>query len=330
MEEVVLVGFDGSETSGRALDWALSEAKSRSWPVRLVTVISTAGVDDPQVDHQYMASARRGGEGVLQAALDRAGAMGLQAEGHVVSGDPSEVLVDESESAGLAVVGKRGRGGFAGRLLGSVSSGLAAHAGCPTVVVPQRWRPGTTAAAASSSAGAELPGGPVPWLVPSPQAGQDLGLHPDERDEKFSYAGQIVVGVDASGSTNPALWAAAETASRHARPLRMLWSRAPFYRDSVWLDHAEGARRFREEVAAELDGPLADVRGRYPELDASWNFYLAKPAEVLIHATRTAELMVLGTRGHGGFPGLLLGSVSQAVLHHGLCPMMVVPKGMEV
>ena len=330
MEDVVLVGFDGSETSARALDCGLFEAQSRGWPVRLVTVVSTAGVDDPQVDHQYLASARRGGEGVLQAALDRAGALGLRAEGHVVAGDPSEVLVDESASAGLAVVGKRGRGGFAGRLLGSVSSGLAAHGACPTVVVPQRWKPGATAAELSQDAAAELPGGPVPWLLPSPREGADRGLHPPDASEKFSYAGQVVVGVDQSGTANPALWAAAEIASRRAVPLRMLSSRAPFYRDSVWLDHAEGAHRFREEVAAELDGPLREVRGRYPDLDASWNFYLARPAEVLVHATRTAQLLVLGTRGHGGFPGLLLGSVSQAVLHHGLCPMMVVPKGVVV
>ena len=330
MEEVVLVGFDGSETSGRALDWALSEAQSRGWPVRLITVVSAAGVDDPQVDHQYLASARRGGEGVLQTALDRAGALGLRAEGHVVSGDPSEVLVDETASAGLAVVGKRGRGGFAGRLLGSVSSGLAAHGACPTVVVPERWTPGTTAAEISDDAAAALPGGPVPWLVPSPQDGTDRGLHPADPNEKFSYAGQVVVGVDASGSSNPAVGAAAEIAGRRAIPLRMLSARAPFYRDSLWLDNVAGAQRFREEVTAELDAALSDVHGRFPELDASWNFYLHAPAQVLIHATRTAELMVLGTRGHGGFPGLLLGSVSQAVLHHGVCPMMVVPKGAEV
>jgi nucleotide-binding universal stress UspA family protein len=155
-------------------------------------------------------------------------------------------------------------------------------------------------------------------------------LHPPDPDEKFSYAGQVVVGVDAAGSSNPALWAAAELAVRQASPLRILSARAPFYRDSLWLDNAAGAQRFREEVTAELDAALAEVQGRFPELDASWNFYLTKPAQVLIHATRTAALMVLGTRGHGGFPGLLLGSVSQAVLHHGMCPMMVVPKGVEV
>jgi len=152
------------------------------------------------------------------------------------------------------------------------------------------------------------------------------GLHPDDQDSSWNYGGQVVVGIDALGVNNPAVWAAAATAEVHGKALRLVSTRAPFYRDSIWMDHGENADRFREDVAGELDPVLGEVRARYPGLDASWHFYIGKPAEILVHITHTAELMVLGTRGHGGFPGLLIGSVSQAVLHHGACPMMVVPK----
>ena len=56
-------------------------------------------------------------------------------------GDAAGVLVEESKAASLAVVGSRGRGGFAGRLLGTVSSALPAHSACPTVVIPVGWSP---------------------------------------------------------------------------------------------------------------------------------------------------------------------------------------------
>lgn len=331
MEEVVLVGFDGSPTSRQALDWALAEAKNRGWPVQLVSAFTPAPVDDPMVSERYADAAAHGGHTLLQEALDRAKAGNVPAESRVVAGDPSEILVDLSHDAGLAVVGKRGRGGFTGRLLGSVSSALAAHAACPTVVVPQNWTAGGGRDGGTPDNGrvkARRPEtGYLPWLVSSPPGMRgNKGLHPDDKDSSWNYGGQVVVGIDALGVNNPAVWAAASAAQAHGRPLRLVSTRAPFYRDSIWLDHGENADRFREDVAGELDPVLAELRERYPELDVSWNFYIGKPAEILVHITRTAELMVLGTRGHGGFPGLLLGSVSQAVLHHGSCPMMVVPK----
>ncbi|MFC5931899.1 hypothetical protein D6T64_03200 [Cryobacterium melibiosiphilum] len=67
------------------------------------------------------------------------------------------------------------------------------------------------------------------------------------------------------------------------------------------------------------------VAARYPDVKLSQHLFVGKPAEVLVQTTQIADVVVLGTRGLGGFPGLLLGSVSQAVLHHGRSPMMVVP-----
>ncbi|HEX2248027.1 MAG TPA: universal stress protein, partial [Arthrobacter sp.] len=266
-------------------------------------------------------------------ALERAKNRGVAVESRVVAGNPGGVLVELSKSAALAVVGKRGRGGFAGRLIGSVSSGLAAHSKCPTVVIPEAAEAPRNAPGREPER-TEVPArrtetAPVPWLVSAPDGMSAEGVHPDDESRSWSYAGQIVMAMDALGSKNPALWAAAEAAQFHAKPLTLVSTRAPYYRDSVWLDHAEGASRFRQEVARDLDSVLTDVRSRYPDVKASWQFYIAKPAEILVQATQTADLLVLGTRGHGGFPGLLLGSVSQAVLQHGASPMMVVPRSRQ-
>jgi nucleotide-binding universal stress UspA family protein len=334
MEDVVLVGYDGSPASSRALDWAIDEARLRGWPLRLVTAFSPAqNIADPMVEGKYVELETRRGESMLQEALERAKNHGVTVESRVVAGNPGGVLVDLSKSAALAVVGKRGRGGFAGRLMGSVSAGLAAHSKCPTVVIPEVTAPGRNAGGTEAGR-SEVPArrtetAPVPWLVSAPDGMSAEGVHPDDESQSWSYAGQIVMAMDALGSKNPALWAAAEAAQFHAKALTLVSTRAPYYRDSVWLDHAEGASRFRQEVAHDLDTVLADVRSRYPEVKASWQFYIAKPAEILVQATQTADLLVLGTRGHGGFPGLLLGSVSQAVLQHGASPMMVVPRSRQ-
>ena len=334
MEDVVLVGYDGSPASRYALDWAIDEARLRGWPLRLVTAFSPAqNIADPMVEGKYVELETRRGESMLQEALERAKNHGVTVESRVVAGNPGGVLVDLSKSAALAVVGKRGRGGFAGRLMGSVSAGLAAHSKCPTVVIPEVTAPGRNAGGTEAGR-SEVPArrtetAPVPWLVSAPDGMSAEGVHPDDESQSWSYAGQIVMAMDALGSKNPALWAAAEAAQFHAKALTLVSTRAPYYRDSVWLDHAEGASRFRQEVAHDLDTVLADVRSRYPEVKASWQFYIAKPAEILVQATQTADLLVLGTRGHGGFPGLLLGSVSQAVLQHGASPMMVVPRSRQ-
>jgi nucleotide-binding universal stress UspA family protein len=53
----------------------------------------------------------------------------------------------------------------------------------------------------------------------------------------------------------------------------------------------------------------------------------ARVRKTIINATREAQLVVVGARGRSGFTGLLLGSVSQAVLHHAACPTAIVPHG---
>ena len=77
-------------------------------------------------------------------------------------------------------------------------------------------------------------------------------------------------------------------------------------------------------------GEFVDARGRAGPPDAARSEIEARPIEgpaasVLVDVAKGADLLVLGTRGHGGFSGLLLGSVSQQVSHHAPCPLVLVP-----
>jgi nucleotide-binding universal stress UspA family protein len=83
------------------------------------------------------------------------------------------------------------------------------------------------------------------------------------------------------------------------------------------------------EVQADEARLLAEViagwHAKYPDVVVRREVTHAGPRKALIEATHQAQLVVVGTRGRGGFAGLLLGSVSQAVLHHAACPVAVVP-----
>jgi nucleotide-binding universal stress UspA family protein len=75
-------------------------------------------------------------EGVLDSAIAAVDTSGVKLEQKVLTGGAAPVLVEEAKGASLLVVGSRGRGGFKGLLLGSVSQQVAHHAACPVVIIP--------------------------------------------------------------------------------------------------------------------------------------------------------------------------------------------------
>lgn len=138
----------------------------------------------------------------------------------------------------------------------------------------------------------------------------------------------IIVGIDGSGHSKRALeWAMKEAAIRHA-PLTVITVHeavAGYYGGIVsYPDDPERTEKARVAAQAETDKALAGLDGPHPEsvtVQAVHGF----PVEVLIGASGSADIIVLGSRGAGGFARLMFGSVASQVCAHAHCPVLIVP-----
>jgi nucleotide-binding universal stress UspA family protein len=138
----IVVGVDGSDASRRALAWAIDEATRwhaqldvvHAWDVPFVIVPPPVSLTYDVDRH----AAERAAERVLDTCLENARVPAdstVQIERILVRDRASSALLEVAKGADLLVVGSRGHGGFAGLLLGSVSSQCIHHAICPVVVV---------------------------------------------------------------------------------------------------------------------------------------------------------------------------------------------------
>lgn len=138
----------------------------------------------------------------------------------------------------------------------------------------------------------------------------------------------IIVGVDGSGHSQRALeWAMKEAAIRRA-PLTVLTVheaiRGYFSGMAVYPDDPIRTEEARQAAQAESDKVLAGLEGPHPEsvtVKAVHGF----PVEELINAGKDADMIVLGSRGAGGFTRLMMGSVAGQVAQHALCPVLLIP-----
>ncbi|MDR6975977.1 nucleotide-binding universal stress UspA family protein [Streptomyces sp. 3330] len=131
--------------------------------------------------------------------------------------------------------------------------------------------------------------------------------------------GYVVVGVDGSPHSAAAVDVAFEEAALRGAVLRALY---------VWhqpllgvLNEDAAVQECRQVLSETVAGRIA----RYPEVELHHEVVLGHPVRVLTDASEHALGLVVGTRGRGGFTGMLLGSVSQGVLHHARCPVITVP-----
>lgn len=136
-------------------------------------------------------------------------------------------------------------------------------------------------------------------------------------------ASPVVVGIDGSSASRSALAWAARWAGHFGHPVRLLTAEqmrttSPLVRDQV-----------QQDIKAKLRAEAAAIGDENARLVISADVAWVGPAEALIEASRTATLVVVGNRGIGGWYGLTLGSVSDAVSSHAHCPVVVVPDGMQ-
>jgi nucleotide-binding universal stress UspA family protein len=280
----VVVGVDGSEPSLAAVAWAAEEAELRG--ATLEAVLAWTYLDQPgdgTFRPDYTESdARQFLEAALDQALGHRGApSAARVEPVLVCDNPARALLGRSDGADLIVVGHRGRGGFAGMRLGSVSQNVASHATGPVVVHR-----------------------PVP-----------------------PASGRVVVGASHSANGRLALAWAAEEAARRQAVLEVLhaWtSPVVAYPAGVSFDQT-----LVNEVEAATDESLKalvdDVLGPDPGTTVETRLVEGSAATALIDRSAHVDLVVVGTRGRGGFRALLLGSVSHKVLHHAAGPVALVP-----
>ncbi|MCL1870941.1 MAG: universal stress protein [Promicromonosporaceae bacterium] len=302
-QEIVLVGVDGSAPSLHALDWAAAYAKRVGWALHMVCSYALPSFTAASLDGGYAAlddtAIQEGAKSVLVEAKQHVASYDVPVTAAVATGDAAGVLVELSKDYALAVVGTRGRGGFTERLLGTVSSALPAHSSCPVVVVPYRSATGEDA---------------------------------DRRDGNTVHEPRrIIVGVDGSPSAEMALKAAirqarvwgAELVAVAGVPVGsgagvLAWLPAQIDHEQVLADVKAGLDVIVDRYEAENDG----LKIKRIVLDGTG-------AELLTEFSTAADLLVVGSRGRGGFRGLLLGSTSQAVLHHSSCPVLVVNRRCE-
>jgi nucleotide-binding universal stress UspA family protein len=140
----IVVGVDGSSFSEEALRWAVGQARLTGQPVEAVTSWSSPvdlgmGTAGPVMAFDWEGVAVTTLRDTVANAVDPSDADRVSQR--VVMGHPTQVLLDAAEEAALLVVGSRGRGGFKGMLLGSVSQHVIARAACPVVVVRAPAKP---------------------------------------------------------------------------------------------------------------------------------------------------------------------------------------------
>lgn len=286
--ETIVVGVDGSFNSGAALDWAVADAQRRNAGVRIVHVvwvpITVAAFGDAST-FPPPDDLMAYGEEVLTTARERVASQAPDV--HV----ETSLLVRRPDEALLEAAQE-----------------------ASLVVVGTRGLGGLGALALGSVSGKVAASAPCPTVVVPPD------VVPSD--------GPVVVGVDGSEPSDAALqWAMTEAALRGVDVVALNAYQVSVLpmpiidADTMSKVAAEDRRRAVEQASQAVDRARRAV-----DVDVAVTVHVeaGHPADVLLDHGRDAALVVVGSRGLGKFRGLLLGSISQAVLHQATRPVAVV------
>lgn len=288
----IVAAVDGSPSSTAAVEWAAQDAELRQLPLHLVHVVPPAVVPAgpwPQAPVELLEALDAEGSQILHDAQTLA----LQATSpsraanvttEMLHSPIVPTLIDLSQDATMVVLGCRGTGTVETALLGSVSSGLVHHAHCPVAVIHDE----------------------DPLVARSPKA-------------------PVLVGIDGSPTSELATEIAFDEASRRRARLVALhaWSdMGPLEFPSINWAPIEW-RNIKERETEVLTERLCGWQERYPDVVVEKIVVADRPAPRLLEHAHSAQLVVVGSHGRGGFPGMLLGSVSRTVVNSARIPVIV-------
>ena len=291
-DKAILVGVDGSDASYKATWWAANYAKHAGRTLQIVCAYSLPSYAAVSFDATYTALgddnvAHRDAQEILSKAKAIADEQRVSSTTLIVTGDPASVFVELSRNYNLIVIGNRGKGGLAERLLGTTSSSLPAYAYCPIVVVPY-----------------------------TDDAGHLLHLN--------NTITKVAVGSDESKWGLKALDVAAEFANAWGAQLDVL-SVIPNIEGLT----GSGSHEEHDVVQSYMDDlneRIKPLLKAYPKLRVNKSIVPGSAVAALTEASHSHDVVVVGSRGRGGFTGLLLGSTSQGLLQHAVSPVYVVPR----
>ncbi|WP_017613229.1 universal stress protein [Nocardiopsis salina] len=291
----VIVGVDGSDSSRHALEWSAHQASLRGLGIRIVAAsgpLASVGVfgrntrAEPWSDEQEEVG---GADRLLDYAADWVGRLFPELEVRTTLSHerPVEALLAETgvEGAAVVVIGSRGLSAVVAAFVGSVGIELAARSPIPVVVLPH----------------------------------QHAAAH--------GVRSRVIVGVDGSEPSRRALsfafdqaeFAGAELVAVSAWQPLVAFAAATGPIPPELFDDATAAEAARQALEEELHEPSL----AHPGVSVSRRVVRSHPVVALLEEATPADLVVVGSRGRGGFRGLLLGSVSHSVLHGARGPVAI-------
>ncbi|MDN6586473.1 MAG: universal stress protein, partial [Bifidobacterium crudilactis] len=290
--KAILVGVDGSDASYKATWWAANYAKHAGLTLQIVCAYSLPSYAAVSFDATYTAlgddkAAHNDAQEILSKAKAIADEQGVEATTLIVTGDPASVFVELSRNYNLIVIGNRGKGGLAERLLGTTSSSLPAYAYCPIIVVPYTDDDGKL-------------------------------MHLNNTITK------VAVGSDETRWGIKALEIAASFANSWGAELDVTLAVPSI--DGLTGSDSDEEHGIMESYMEDLDVRIKPLQAAYPDLRIFKSIVPGSAVQALTKASHEHDVVVVGSRGRGGFTGLLLGSTSQGLLQHAVSPVYVVPR----